>query len=838
MPASIPIQQGFNGGKFGALVKGRTDLKRYAFGCETLQNFNITPEGAVVKRSGTRYVRNGMDPLAKSRLIPLFVEGSQSYVLEIGVGRIRVYKNEGAVTEGALAGVTLVNNTNPVEITLAAHPYITGDSVYITGSDMAELNGRFFEVTKTGANTFTLDDEDGTSRSAGTTASPQRHFQMTDGVVSDSIPWLEAELDAIQYAQNGDLIYLAHPNHPPHIITRAGDLDWTCREMTFKFVPLQTVNTDETKTVSINDFTVGAGRTLTATGFTFSASDVGRVFAIGVDPTASDFYAPWAAGRGLGAINTSVADNGTVGTGGAGTYTAGEHHVVHEGRCYSTTAATPGMGYRAPVHEKGAESDGAMICTYQNNGWGYGTITAQAGATATITNTVAMPTSVDTSHAVYTGSATDEWAWGAWDEVNGYPAAVAFFEDRLWFGGTTADPQTVWASRTGIYDDFRITPADLADTGLQFEFLSTTLNKIEWLIGGDVLYAGTRGGEFVVDSGSSTEGVTASTVRVRLQSNYGSSAAVQPRQVDSSIIFVRQNNDVHELTYDFGSDRYVAPDLTRFASDVLEPGVTQVEYQRDPFRQLWFRKSDGSAATCTYVKLEDVLAFGDVVLGGLGTSIESICVIPDPDGTESQVWFTVRRVVNGAFVRHVEYLEKAFKRTDAIADAFFVDAGLTYSDVATTTITGLWHLEGASLDVLANGVSVGPKTVTNGAITLSSPATKVQAGLPMGTTRLRTLPWVPQSSTLSTASSLGWQGRLTNLLIQVDTAGDDIEFGSDFTTMDTWTRSAPTVLYTGLSDILDLPSDFTQTRQVAIRYDEPLPLTILSISAQAEVEVR
>jgi len=824
-------------------MRARSDLKRYEFACEEIQNFFPSVQGPAIKRSGTRFIRSAIDASSKSRLFQFEFSDNQSYVLELSEGKMRVYRNSGAVLETAENFTAAPTATSTITCEITGHPYSTGESVYITGSGMAELNGRFFEITKTGADTFTLDGEVGTGRTTGTGGSAARHYEIEDGVASNSLPWLEDELDAIQFAQNGDLMYLAHPNHPPHVITRAGNTDWTCVEMTFKFLPLSTANLDETMKVSVDDCSVGTLRTVAATGFTFSASDVGRVLAVGVDPAASDFYAPWVARRDLTDINFSVGDDTSAP--GTGTYRVAEHRVTFEGRVYSGDIDNTGFGSKEPKHEEGTERDGNVELTYVSNGWGYGTITAQSSTTATITIDVELPANIDTGNANATGSASDQWAWGAWDEVNGYPAAVAFYEDRLWFGGTTAEPQTVWGSRTGIYNDFRITPAETDDTGVQFKFLSQTLNKIEWLQGGDVLYAGTRGGEFVVDSGSQNAGITPSTVRVRRQSNYGSKVGIQPRAVDASLVFARSNDRLHDLSFEFESDRYVAPDLTRFADDHLRPGVTMIDYQRDPFRLLWALRSDGTAAVATYDKLEDVIGWGDVVIGGTTAAIESIAVIPHPDGDEDQVWMSVVRTIGGSPVRHIEILEKAFVPGTDIEDAFFVDCGLTYDDTSTTTISGLWHLEGEDVTVLADGYEVEGLTVSDGAITLGTAASVVHIGLPMGSAQIKTLPWSGNSSTLSTAATVGWPGRISSFLILVETMGEAIEYGPEFTYLDTWSRrpegysaTQAVPLYTGYSPILELATGVTGDRQICLRHNVPLPCTVLAIVGRSEVEVR
>lgn len=58
-----------------------------------------------------------------------------------------------------------------------------------------------------------------------------------------------------------------------------------------------------------------------------------------------------------------------------------------------------------------------------------------------------------------------------------------------------------------------------------------------------------------------------------------------------------------------------------------------------------------------------------------------------------------------------------------------VDSFVYYNGAPTSTITNLWHLNGVTLGVIADGVYVPDKTVSNGSLTLSTPASVVYAGI-------------------------------------------------------------------------------------------------------------
>ena len=255
------------------------------------------------------------------------------------------------------------------------------------------------------------------------------------------------------------------------------------------------------------------------------------------------------------------------------------------------------------------------------------------------------------------------------------------------------------------------------------------MNAIEWLAGDQQLLIGTRGGEFVASATSETEAITASNITVRRQSKYGVKPGIQPRFVDSALLFVQRAGErLHQLAYSNDSNRYIGPDMTALSDDILRPSAAELAYQSAPFRQLWVRLTDGNLATLTYVNDQDVLGWAQLELGGTGVEVESLAVIPHPDGDQDQVWMIVKRTIDSSTKRYIEYLEKPFAADTTYADAFFVDSGLTYSGSATTTITGLDHLEGQTVKVFGDGVVQADKTVSSGAITIDS-ASKVQVGL-------------------------------------------------------------------------------------------------------------
>ena len=148
---------------------------------------------------------------------------------------------------------------------------------------------------------------------------------------------------------------------------------------------------------------------------------------------------------------------------------------------------------------------------------------------------------------------------------------------------------------------------------------------------------------------------------------------------------------------------------------------------------------------------------------------------------------------------------------------------------AVTTLTGLWHLEGASVVAAANGYAQTNITVTDGSVALNGPASRVHVGLPY-TCQLITLP----VSTYAEGETI--QGRpknITSLTVQVER------------TMGMWT--GPTVdqmreakfglpalygqpLPMVTEDIaVTLKGDWNKRKQVVIEQRSPLPMTVLAL---------
>jgi hypothetical protein len=315
------------------------------------------------------------------------------------------------------------------------------------------------------------------------------------------------------------------------------------------------------------------------------------------------------------------------------------------------------------------------------------------------------------------------------DTTNNYPSVVTFFEQRLVFGATNNNPQTLWFSKNGDYENFTTGTGD--DDALVYTIASNQVNAIRYLSATRVLTIGTTGGEYVLTA-TSDGPVTPTTTLIRKYSNYGS-AAVEPVQVADVTLFVqRGGRKVREFRYvgDINVSAYQAPDITIVAEHITAGGLSAFAYQQEPDGVIWAVRADGTLLGVTYRREEEVVAWHKHLIGGEFSGgqavVESIATLPSDTG-EDELYMIVKRTINGVTKRYVEQM-RPFNFGGVTTGAFFVDCGLRYEGTATGTLSGLYHLEGETVTVLANGATHPDREVTGGGITLAYNSTTAAVG--------------------------------------------------------------------------------------------------------------
>jgi len=189
----------------------------------------------------------------------------------------------------------------------------------------------------------------------------------------------------------------------------------------------------------------------------------------------------------------------------------------------------------------------------------------------------------------------------------------------------------------------------------------------------------------------------------------------------------------------------------------------------------------------------------------------------------------VKRTINSVTKRYVELL-KPFDFGDSSTTCFFIDSGLAYSGSAISSTSGLFHLEGQSVKILANGATHPDKTVSSGGIAFDFSVTSAAIGLGY-TSAMQTLRLEAGSAD---GTSQGKPKRIHAVTLRLDkTVG--LEIGTDSTNLDriffrddSMNMDTAIPLFTGDKEI-EFPGGFDDDAKLYVRQDQPLPMTILAL---------
>lgn len=240
----ILSQRSFSGGELAPSLYARVDTNKYSTGLRTCRNMQIMRHGGAQNRSGTYFIGEVKDSTKAVKLIPFIFNDTQTYVLEFGDQYMRVIRDSAYQYDLTLT-ITGITNANPAVLTYTGTDPSNGEEVYISGviGNMSTyVNNRNFKIVNinTVANTFELDYMDGTNVNS-TTWGSYTSGGTAKRVYTISTPYVEADLQDIQYVQSADIITLAHPNYAPRELSRTGHTSWTLSTITF--APLQAAPT-------------------------------------------------------------------------------------------------------------------------------------------------------------------------------------------------------------------------------------------------------------------------------------------------------------------------------------------------------------------------------------------------------------------------------------------------------------------------------------------------------------------------------------------------------------------------------------------------------------------
>jgi hypothetical protein len=727
-----------NAGELSPYMDARSDVEKYRSGCRTLENMIVLPYGGVYRRAGTEYLGNAKNDDRQCRLIGFNFSVTTRFVLEFGHQYIRVWGNNGPVLSGG----------SPLEI---ASPYQESELreiQYVQVNDimyLAHANHAPRKLTRVADTSWTLAtvkwkyppllDQNITATTIASSAATGSATLTASASVfqADHVgsQW------AIQWPRNSGGINETVDANKVSQSTLDIQGSWTITTVGTWLGRIRILRIPQAKMdanggrdlTSLARSTTTATATCTAHGYAtgdevFIPSTVAAPFAGTYTITVT----------GANTYTFTVANSGAASASDAPVQNLTQMEVVRE-----FTSLTTARNFTATGTENERVGLKLRITDYVSNTNARVFLEStdfNSGGTVTI-NSVASGTSAGATVDKWLGSTitgTAQWSEAAFSGVRGYPRAVAIHEQRLCFGGTSHQPNTVWCSKTDDFEDFQLGSA--ADSGLQFSVASSEGNRIAWMFSQKRLMLGTSGDEWTIGGADSGQPFSATNIQAQKQSSFGSKT-MRAILLNDVLLFVqRRGRKVRELTYNFDRDGWVAPDLTVLSEHITEGEIVELAFQQQPDAILWAVRGDGQLVGMSYERDQNVVAWHRHTTDG---DFESVATVYGLSGADDEVWFCVKRTINGQTKRYIERFKadnRANFETQTKADWWYLDCAKRYSGTATATITGLSHLEGKTAGILADGAVQPNEVVASGQITLDRTFTKVLAGLPFTSTIL------------------------------------------------------------------------------------------------------
>jgi hypothetical protein len=192
-----------------------------------------------------------------------------------------------------------------------------------------------------------------------------------------------------------------------------------------------------------------------------------------------------------------------------------------------------------------------------------------------------------------------------WSATRGYPKTAAFYNGRLWLGGTKSKLQSLFASRSGSFFDFYTEEGD-ADEGIFITISSRQLTEIIDINPDRGLQVFTAGAEFLVT------GTTPADVGVQAQTQHGA-ADLEVKSVDGATLFIDQNGKVlRSYLYNFNEDAYNSTDISILSSQLIDSPkdvAVLTGTKSEDANWVFIINQDGTAGVLNTLRSQDINGF-------------------------------------------------------------------------------------------------------------------------------------------------------------------------------------------------------------------------------------
>lgn len=868
------IQATFNRGIISKYALARVDVERVRLSAEVQTNWMPRVLGAMSLRPGLEKLGPGATVGGDGSFIPFIYSRGDTAIIECTSFGMRIWDTGDTRVSRTAVSATISNGTFDTDLTGwtdsdesgAASTWATGGYMQLLGTGFAAARrSQAITITETGTihglritvergpmlmrlgTTAGADDifrqivlregvhsiafdPDGNSTVYVEFSSTLKYPVLLDsisvesGVVTLPTPWATAaDNKTLRWHQSGDVIFVAS-NVQQRRIERRDNNSWSIVLYQPNDGPFLTENTD---TISITPSDITGAITLTSTQPVFRPEHVGALWKLtsqgqrvesglvaeltftnpirvtGVENDRQFTVSRTGTWAGTLSLQRSIGDVGAWVT--VATYTGNATVTYDDG--LDNTIAYYRIGFEAGNYTSG-QADVYLE-------FSAGSITGTARITGYTSQTVVDAIVIRDLGAA---EATTIWAEGAWSDWNGYPTAVVIADGRLWWFGKGR----AYGSVSDGYSSFD--PDYEGDAGPINRAVSESGGfDCEWGMALDRLFVGTSAAVHVIRSSSLDEPITPSNYNVKVASKKGA-AALMPAVSGKIGYFVGGDGvSLYEMRPDQVAVDYSSNKMTVLVPEIAAGGIIKIAVQEEPDLRVFCVLTDGTVAVLVRDQAEDVICWVKMETDGV---FEDVAVLPAT--TEDQVFFRVRRSINGATVR---YNERLARFDECVGGDLSVNADSHIT--GTGVISGLDHLEGETVVVWADGADQGSHVVTSGALpTLTDSFTTWCAGLGYQAT-FKSAKMAGQTAmgvTLTQRSRINAIG-----LLLADTHSAGLEYGPDFDTLDPLPAvengadvASGTVWDAYDEDMIEFPGDWDTDNRICLVANAPRPATVLA----------
>lgn len=787
MPRFNFPQNNFLSGELSPRFVTRTEAREYFQGGKRILNGIPLPQGGVTRRPGSQLILTDMRQTLPSagfnaitterRLIPFVSSSGKGHLLVLGPGD----------------GTDIATNENPP----------------------------IWDVTVGDLNNQASTD----SMLPSTPVDWLTNYSVTISRTKTWKGYSASELKEVQYAQVGDTVILVHPNHVPLFVRLlfegsqvstwvaypfyadvpvlqtglSGGTFVDSASVTFPWYywPFLDVNTNTNHTLTIDNASVGTGKTVTSSKSFFASTHVGALF--------------------------KVTDGNVTGVFEVTGYTSATSVTV------SVLVALPGTSAYSKWEES-AWSDfrgwPRTVCSFQQR-------------------------------VIYGGNFSfPSTLWGSkignihWMDRRGLAG------DSM--GAFTRTEQII--NSDGVLEDTTLNYGEVVNSDAFQASIVAGVEPpvIRWLSADKNLIVGASGREYLTTGLDSSLALGPLNIGFSGETSHGS-AYVQPVRVSNQVVFVQGDGQkLREFVFNFEDDAFRANDISSIAEHMprkstelyasfSSPKIIQLAYQEGENNIIWCLDNNGGLFGVCRNRQEGQIAWHFHKLGGELSDeppkVVSIAVLPSSDQSFKELYMVVQRTIDSNTVYYIERMGRTFQHptidnnsTNINDKPIYLDcAKMQRASPATDTFTDFGYLEGETVHCVVDGSYVGTKTVSSSTITLDDDATELIAGL-----NYRTLiePMVPEAGS-AIGSALGAIKRIDKIvlhflrtigakfgrdednLIEISMRGSDVALND------------PTPLFTG-QKVEDFPGDYERDGTVVVVQDDPLPFTLLGFSARGQ----